>query len=137
MCKFNPLRSFRIFAKFPPAGIGLLSHSGRWLVPGIERGSSAGEVRKSERVGPASRSSVKAVLVRRRRGVDGETVARLRTVAAERAGFAFVFTSGFGVLPRTCRHWLKGRIACATSAGRSSIIVGEKQSFDKVLTFSG
>jgi len=43
--------------------MGRFSHSGRWLVPGIERGSSGGEVRKSERVGPASRASEKAVLV--------------------------------------------------------------------------
>jgi len=91
--------------------MGRFSHSGRWLVPGIERGSSGGEVRKSERVGPASRASEKAVLVWRWRGGDGETVARLRTVAVEPADFAFVFRSGFAVFPRTRRHWLKGRIA--------------------------
>ena len=94
--------------------MGRFSHSGRWLVPGIERGSSGGEIRKSERVGPASRASAKAVVVCGRRAVDGETVARLRTVALERADFAFVFRNGFDVFPRTRRHWLKGRIAWPT-----------------------
>jgi len=64
-------------AKFPPAGMGRLSQSGRRLEPGMEVGSVVLE-RKSERLGPALRSSVKVVCGRRGRGGGGETVARQR-----------------------------------------------------------
>ena len=35
VCKFNPLKSCFIFAKFPPAGIGRFNQSGKRLEPGI------------------------------------------------------------------------------------------------------
>ena len=76
VCRFNPRKSRFILAKFPPAGIGLLSQSGRRLEPGMEVGSAVLE-RKCDRVGPALRSSVK-VVCGRREGVGGETVARQR-----------------------------------------------------------
>lgn len=59
MCRFNPRRSCFILAKFPPAGIGRFSQSGRRLVPGIDVGSE--EVRKSESEGPEFKLSVNDV----------------------------------------------------------------------------
>ena len=73
MCKFNPRRSFLILEKFPPAGIGRLSQSGRRLEPGTDVGSV--EVRKSVSAGPEFKFSVKVVL-----GRPGGMVARLRVM---------------------------------------------------------
>jgi hypothetical protein len=64
-----------ILAKFPPAGIGRFSQSGKRLDPGMEV-CSRGAVRKSEREGPESRVSVKVVVGRR--VPEGEMVARAR-----------------------------------------------------------
>jgi hypothetical protein len=76
VCKFNPRRSFLILAKFPPAGIGRFSQSGRRLVPGIDVGSE--EARKSESEGPEFKLSVNDVCGRR-----GDIVAKLRMVRFE------------------------------------------------------
>jgi len=85
VCKFNPLKSFLILAKLPPAGIGRFNHSGKRLDPGNDSVASVAsidsedEVRKSASEGPAFNVSVKVVWGRTRGVVIGETVvARVR-----------------------------------------------------------
>lgn len=103
MCKFRPRRSFLILAKFPPAGIGRFSQSGRRLVPGIEACSE--NAMKSSKFGPEFRLSVN--VVGRRRGVSEEIVASVR---CENLELMIAFFSRTIVCSSTLVHLLNVRI---------------------------
>jgi hypothetical protein len=72
--------------------------------------ADAREERKSERLGPEFRASLKVVW--ERRGVEGETEARRRIVVVGETGFAVVFGSTtVGGFARSRRHRFRARIA--------------------------
>jgi hypothetical protein len=113
VCKFNPRRSFLILAKFPPAGMGRFSQSGRRLDPGIDVGSVE-SARKSEKEGPEFKVSVNDVWGRR--VVCGEVVASVRTFEVEGRKVLERRSDGCPITLRHCARTLMmlgfERLAC-------------------------